>query len=560
MLAELHFREPLFGVGLTNVHKDKLTHNFPQLVLSVHNTLEIADYLLAKECITEDERQVIASMPIRNNQTRSLIDVISRRSEGAFYAFLDALEDTQETPELYNLLRDDATTCRLNLMFKGPPITGDAKNYHLNLLDFHQSKLGRLAREQPTRHDLKSYIKLALYPRTTQLQEMRTGFREMTLDLIRTLGTEIQPDELFEPELGQVEGRVPRTVLMLGAPGVGKTATMYHFLKECIEGNLWKNRFHFIFFILFREVNHFEDDISFHGLLFNCYGPSPVDENKIWKYLERNQQHTLCVLDGYDEGTGLGVKVKDNYKVIFHHVTKTTKPQILLHNLIAGNILPDAKVLVTSRPHCAELLKNMVDRTVELGGIDAERLNEMVQKALQDKPLLIPGLQEYLKQHNNVVSLCSVPANACGFLEHVKWSHRNVTNEGLKEEYLPQTRAALLFVLTLSLLHNHDRQLQRDLGVSHNVILQSKKETIQKLTQLAIRGLFDGDEVQQLFSQGDIERCGLSVDEATSSGIMSGHVSSVADTFWPVTKIFLNFPHLIFEEFFGALGISQASI
>ena len=38
MLAELHFREPLFGVGLTNVHKDKLTHNFPQLVRSVHNT------------------------------------------------------------------------------------------------------------------------------------------------------------------------------------------------------------------------------------------------------------------------------------------------------------------------------------------------------------------------------------------------------------------------------------------------------------------------------------------------------------------------------------------
>lgn len=518
---------------------------------------EVLDHLVDQKCITTLESQDIQSKTPYYNKVRQLLQVLDHSPPKAFDELLVALYLTQDNPDLYNLLSDTPYDKAENV-----PLFGRALTYHNDLKAFHRQSLERVnraglgaraRRNNIPRHDLESYIRLTLYPRTNLLQEMRTGFREMSLDLIRHLGQAIEAEELFKSL--QTSKQDPRKVMLLGAPGVGKTATAYHFLKEHTEENLWKQQFHFVFFILFRDINHLMGkQMTFKNLLFQMYGPKPADAERTWKLLENHQEQVLFILDGYDECNGLGVNINDSYAINFQDPSGEAHVQTLLYNLIMGNILPRAKVLVTTRPHCGDLLKDFVDRTVELGGIDWEKLQEMIRKALVKAPQVIDGLIQYLQQHDNIVSLCYSPVNAKGFLDHVTYTHRGFMGSTIKEESLPSTRADLLLMLISNSLREHDRAVVQQ-NITRDDLIKGRMDLIKKLCHLAYDGLFEGESVQQLFSDKDLEAHNLNEDEVTECGLMSSHVSSVADGYWEVSQVFTNFEHLTFEEFFAALRI-----
>lgn len=542
----------------TEAHRKKLQENRVEIVQKLENIEWILSHLVDTDCITKLEKESILSESARHNKNRSFIELLSRRPE-AFPQFLQALRETQNSPDLYNCLVQGDSAYKA-LPVDGPPVCGAVGKYYSDLLDYNKSFLDSNQHCSPSQHDLKSHIKLALYPATSQLVETRTGFREMSLDLIRKLGVPIEANKLFSA-VPQHEYE-PRGVMMLGAPGVGKTATSLFFLKEHSDGKLWLDKFHFVYLIMFRDINNFAHDLSFKDLIFQSYGPVPSDRDRIWEHLESHQEKVLFILDGYDECNGLGINTDPSMKISFNDPDGKIRVQILLHNLIAHKILPKAKVLVTTRPHCADLLKPHASRTVELGGIDWEKLKEMTKKALVNKPELINPLLDFMLQHDNIISLCYSPVNARGFLDSVIWLHSKTTDGVLKESHLPSTRASLLFMLVVNCLRKHDRSLQElspeDFKrITNEDILKRNKELVVKICELAFDGLFEEEKVKQLFDKDDLDKKELTWDEVTRSGLMCGHVTSVRDILWEVTREYSSFNHLIFEEFFAALALTK---
>ena len=195
------------------------------------------------------------------------------------------------------------------------------------------------------RHDLKSYITLTIHSQETQedLLQLRKGFRELDIRKRKELGKVILPDNLFSPDPTSGIQDAPRSVLLIGIPGVGKTATMYHFLMEHMEGRLWNEKFAFLVFILLREIKHFQEgrQITFKNILFSCFGPSLgfLEEERVWEYLMQHQEQVLFLLDGFDEFDTSPTESFTSY-------SNPTAPNVLLQNLIEGNLLSKSHILL----------------------------------------------------------------------------------------------------------------------------------------------------------------------------------------------------------------------
>ena len=212
---------------------------------------------------------------------------------------------------------------------------------------------------QNKRHDVSKYIRLSLHQHSTDFDEKEehVGYRSATL---RKVGDPIKLENIFKPlPDSQTE---PRCVAVIGVPGAGKTLTCYHLLQQFVEQNLFLSSIRFVFFIILRILNTYKEPVSFRSLVLDYHGPSLSSESDIWSHLCAHQSQVLFVIDGYDELSGLGRYVNRSYHNTFSNLTKDTAHQRLVYNLIKGTIFPDAKVVVTSRPHRVTDIKECAPR------------------------------------------------------------------------------------------------------------------------------------------------------------------------------------------------------
>ena len=92
--------------------------------------------------------------------------------------------------------------------------------YFEKLKGFHRRKLQALLKQKPSRHALSSYVQVSVYTKQQDLHGLRKGFRESVLENIKVLGKPIEPVWLFS---STEEESAPTKVLLMGAPGVGKS-------------------------------------------------------------------------------------------------------------------------------------------------------------------------------------------------------------------------------------------------------------------------------------------------------------------------------------------------
>ena len=195
-------------IPMTQDHKDKLIKNHDYIVQKLEREDQVVEYLLAKNCIDEDSAQQILSKTTPRDRTRNILHVLSRSTDSAFQYFIEALYDTQDSPVLTNVLRDESSSQDK----KTPFLYGAAQVYYNKLRTFHQHNLGRLSTKLG-RHDPDKYISLTLQTQEPhQLAAERKGFRENMMTK-KSSGQPILPENIFQPD---EEGReAPRTVLLL---------------------------------------------------------------------------------------------------------------------------------------------------------------------------------------------------------------------------------------------------------------------------------------------------------------------------------------------------------
>ena len=108
--------------------------------------------------------------------------------------------------------------------------------------------------------------------------------------------------------------------------------------------------------------------------------------------------------------------------------------------LIAGTVLTEAIVVVTSRPSATMFLHDRVDRRIDILGFAKEERELYISESLKDSPDKIPELYKYLKRQPTINGFCYIPRHLAVLLylfQHQ--SHLPETLTDMNESFIVHT-------------------------------------------------------------------------------------------------------------------------
>ncbi|CAL8234758.1 unnamed protein product [Boreogadus saida] len=204
--------------------------------------------------------------------------------------------------------------------------------------------------------------------------------------------TPIRCEDIFKPLPGHV--RPIRTIMTTGVAGIGKTVLTHKFTLDWAEGKT-NHDIHFTFLLTFRELNLLKGkEFSLVELLHHLF--IETKEAGICRF---DRFQVVFILDGLDE-CRLPLDFQNN--PIWTDVTKSTSVDVLLTNLIRGNLLPSARIWITTRPVAAnQIPAECVDMVTEVrvhrpteGGV----LQEEIQRGDDGQHNHLPLLEDIFKK------------------------------------------------------------------------------------------------------------------------------------------------------------------
>ncbi|MCJ8750253.1 hypothetical protein PDJAM_G00260400 [Pangasius djambal] len=166
-----------------------------------------------------------------------------------------------------------------------------------------------------------------------EVRQIETASRRLA-----TEETPIKCNDLFKD-------KSVRSVLTKGVAGIGKTVSVQKFILDWAEGKVNQDVL-FLFPLPFRELNLVKwENFSLMSLLHQFF-----PEIKDLEVLDNDAYKVLFIFDGLDE-CRLPLNFQNNERLC--DVTESASVDVLLTNLIKGNLLPSALLWITSRPGAA---------------------------------------------------------------------------------------------------------------------------------------------------------------------------------------------------------------
>ncbi|KAM9334606.1 NACHT, LRR and PYD domains-containing protein 3-like [Symphorus nematophorus] len=350
--------------------------------------------------------------------------------------------------------------------------------------------------------------------------------RQQTSNHVMTEETTIKASDIFKPKPNQ-EKRI-RTVLTQGIPGMGKTVCVQKFTLSWAEGEENQD-ITFLFPLPFRELNPIigERDYSLMQLLHQFF-----PEMKPLETLGTGCK-ILFIFDGLDE-TLLPLNFKHNK--VLRDETEPASLDILITNLITGDLLGNGLIWITSRPAAiSRIPRKHIHQWTEVKGFATEQREEYFKKSLHDDNLAI-RIINHVKSSRSLYIMCQIPV-FCWITVTVmkKMLRNNVTR------VVPNTLTEMYAYL---LLCQTDRMIEGHYPMeSNNVVL--------KLAELAFRQLEKG---KLIFYEADLKECGMDVKEVT---IYSGVCTEAFVIDGRKRRVF-SFVHLTIQEFLAAVYVHHS--
>ncbi len=211
---------------------------------------------------------------------------------------------------------------------------------------------------------------------------------------------QVECKNLFEaPE----QDKQIRTVLTKGVAGIGKSVSVQKFVLDWAEGKENQD-ISFIFPLPFREMNLKEtENQSLMDLIIQFFS-----ETKGLKLTRRNNFKVLFILDGLDE-CRLPLNFAGNET--WSDVWSPASLDVLLTNLIKGNLLPSALIWITTRPAAASKIPpDCIDRLTEIRGFSDTQKEEYFRKRFTDEDEdLAREIIDRVKQSKSLFIMCHIP-------------------------------------------------------------------------------------------------------------------------------------------------------
>ncbi|XP_058651257.1 NLR family CARD domain-containing protein 3-like isoform X2 [Onychostoma macrolepis] len=213
-----------------------------------------------------------------------------------------------------------------------------------------------------------------------------------------TEDTAIKCNHIFTPLPGQ--DKAIRTVLTKGVAGIGKTVSVQKFILDWAEGKENQD-VQLIFPLPFREINLMKDKTLSLSNLLHIFFPETKEME-----ISSDEYKVLFIFDGLDE-CRLPLYFQRNETL--RDANKETSVDVLLMNLIEGNLLPSALIWITSRPAAADLVPSeCVHRVTEVRGFNDPQKQEYFRKRISDQSLA-ETIISHLKSSRSLYIMCHIP-------------------------------------------------------------------------------------------------------------------------------------------------------
>ncbi|KAA0701673.1 NACHT, LRR and PYD domains-containing protein 10 [Triplophysa tibetana] len=283
-----------------------------------------------------------------------------------------------------------------------------------------------------------------------------------------------------------------RSVLTKGVAGIGKTVSVQKFILDWAEGKENQD-VQLIFPLPFREINLMKNQTLSLLHLLHLFFPETKEME-----ISSGEYKVLFIFDGLDE---CRVSLDFHSSVRLCDVSESASVDVMLTNLMKGNLLPSALIWITSRPAAADLIPSeCVDRVTEVRGFTDKQKEEYFSKRISDESLN-NRIISHLKSSRSLYIMCHIPV-FCWISATVL---ERMLSEAESEGEIPKTLTQMythFLIIQTNIKHQKDYEKK----------VKNDEDMIFKLAKLAFEQLVKGNLI---FYDEDLRECGIDVAEAS---------------------------------------------
>lgn len=316
----------------------------------------------------------------------------------------------------------------------------------------------------------------------------------------------IRPCHLLSPQ--RTSGRSPKRVKVKGIAGIGKSAAVQRLVYEWAIGKSMRE-FTCIFDLRFRELNLIDAPVSLLELL-----------GKQFRYLQsilpdllNSPSSLLFILDGLDE-----FKYSLDWNSPDKQLDVSSKVPVseLMVALIKGSFLPEASVILTTRPS-TEAPKGFFQRCCVVLGFEEEQVKEYTTKFYKDKEVA-EKVYNYILHNDNLFVLSFIPLYCYIICTAMAEFFSSEDQDGGDSKSLelspPRTVSEVYFCYLFTAVKHHAFRGSADRSTPRSEVLSLAKQQLTNLGKLAYDNLL---QKKIMFNRTDLEVYNIMPDDLQST-------------------------------------------